>query len=85
MKPIKAKRFAPDLENQNISYFRLTDDRYVKVFERHNKIRIDIRKYYLDDGLLKPSKNGIQLSQKSWKQLMILRKTIKKLIKDIEV
>ncbi len=78
-------QFKPDSsEVEDVEYYRLSGNTYVKVFQRYSKVRVDIRKYYLNTkGFLCPETKGIQLSLKSWKRLQKLRKDINSSIEKI--
>jgi hypothetical protein len=50
--------------------FKLSNNRFASVGEFRNKMRVDIREYYInDDGEKKPGKKGISLSAEEWKTL----------------
>lgn len=56
--------------SQEEGRFQLSNNRFVSVSLFKNKVRIDIREYYLDDnGDRKPGKKGISLSLDEWKKL----------------
>ncbi|XP_074604572.1 single stranded-binding protein c31A [Brevipalpus obovatus] len=58
--------------------FKLSNNRFISVGAFKNKVRVDIREYYLDDkGEKKPGKKGISLSMEEWEKL-------KDLISDID-
>jgi len=61
---------------------KLSNNRYLTVSEFKNKVRVDIREYYLnDDGERKPGKKGISLSLEEWKKITGNMDKIEKAIK----
>ena len=57
---------APDPKSLKIG-----NNRFVKITEFRNKLRVDIREYYFyGEGELKPGKRGISLSVDEWKKLI---------------
>ncbi len=62
--------------------FQLSNNRYVTVSEFRNKVRVDIREFYMnDEGQKKPGKKGISLSLDEWKKLKDMVGKIDKAIK----
>lgn len=62
---------------------KLSNNRYLTVSEFKNKVRVDIREFYLnEDGERKPGKKGISLSMDEWKKIVENMDKIKKMIKD---
>lgn len=61
---------------------QLSNNRFVTVSEFRNKMRVDIREFYLnDEGEKKPGKKGISLSHEEWKKLKELTAEIDKALK----
>lgn len=69
--------------SQEEARFSLSNNRFLTVSLFKNKVRVDIREYYMDDkGERRPGKKGISLSLDEWKkmkeQLGDIEKDIKK-------
>ena len=49
---------------------KLSNNRYLTVTEFKNKVRVDVREYYINsDGERKPGKKGISLSLEEWQKI----------------
>jgi len=56
-----------DLEKNK---FKLSANRFLTINEFKNKVRVDIREFYINDaGEKKPGKKGISLSLEEWNTL----------------
>lgn len=68
--------------DQNTNSFQLSNNRFLTVSEFRNKVRVDIREYYLnDDGEKKPGKKGISLSLEEFNKMKDLLPKIESAIK----
>lgn len=57
-------------ENADNNSFQLSNNRYLTISEFKNKVRVDIREYYIDNaGERKPGKKGISLSLEEWNKI----------------
>jgi hypothetical protein len=75
------KTISGDDQNEKNS-FQLSNNRFVTISEFRNKVRVDVREYYLnDDGEKKPGKKGISLSLEEWNKLKDLMPKIESAIK----
>jgi len=64
------------------SKFELSKNRFVTVSTFKNKVKIDIREFYLDDsGERKPGRKGISLSLEEWNKMKSSMEDIDKSIK----
>ncbi|XP_027195517.2 single stranded-binding protein c31A [Dermatophagoides pteronyssinus] len=70
-------------DDESTNTLKLSNNRFLTVSEFKNKVRVDIREFYLnEDGERKPGKKGISLSMDEWKKIVENMDKIKKMIKD---
>ncbi len=75
------KTISGDDQNEKNS-FQLSNNRFITISEFRNKVRVDIREYYLNDsGEKKPGKKGISLSLEEWNKMKDLMPKIESAIK----
>ncbi|KAH9387635.1 Ssb-c31ap [Tyrophagus putrescentiae] len=72
-----------DSDSDEDKSIKLSNNRYLTVSQFKNRVRVDIREYYLnDEGERKPGKKGISLSLEEWKKIVANMDKIKKAIKE---
>lgn len=80
----KSNAGGDDDANESEHSIKLSNNRYLTVSEFKNKVRVDIREYYMNDaGERKPGKKGISLSLDEWKKVVSNLDTIKQSIKKL--
>ncbi|KPM10504.1 hypothetical protein NH340_JMT03783 [Sarcoptes scabiei] len=80
-----ANKAKNDDYDQSSHSLKLSNSRYLTVSEFKNKVRVDIREFYLnEDGDRKPGKKGISLSMDEWKKITENLDLIQKSIKQIQ-
>ena len=71
------------MSSEDESRIAISNSRFVTVSKFKNKVRVDIREYFLNaDGERKPGKKGISLSLDEWKKLKANIREIEQFIKD---
>lgn len=69
------------IKSSDETAFLLDSRKRLTIRKFKNKLLVDIREFYDDNGTLKPGKKGISLSVDNWKQI---KKYMEKIDKEIE-